>query len=109
MENLLIDSAERIKKGEHIARLVKKADITFFIKCEEDSWFVHLCNGEFEIRKQSAEDKGDWLVIEGNPSSIKRFINGEDFLLSMKRRGELKAEGKLRQLLLLESIWFLTK
>ena len=67
--------------------------------------FIH--NGEIQLKTQSNESED--LLIEGNKASMQILLNGEDFLASMKKRGDIVVSGKLKDILLMESLWYLTQ
>ena len=107
MEHLLNNSIERIRNAAHTRNLLHKADVSVCLKCEEFIQVIFIHNGEIQLKTQSNESED--LLIEGNKDSMKILLNGENFLTSMKKREDIVVSGKLKDILLMESIWYLTQ
>ncbi|WP_198283989.1 hypothetical protein [Evansella cellulosilytica] len=87
--------------------LVDKAFINVCFICDEEQWIVRF-NGQ-NIDIESVKDTVGDVIIEGDIESLRLLLQGEDFLISMKKRGELGVSGQLKDLLLLESLLYLSK
>ncbi|MDG5788928.1 hypothetical protein QA612_15840 [Evansella sp. AB-P1] len=107
MYQLLSASVERIKNSTHINEILEKTELVVCFFCENEKWLVRFGNQTIEI--ESVFDHVGDVIIEGDLEAIRLLLKGEDFLLSMKNRGELEVNGGLRELLLLESLFYLTK
>ncbi|MFA9559847.1 hypothetical protein ACERII_21270 [Evansella sp. AB-rgal1] len=107
MYQLLSSSVERIKNSPHMSEMLGKSSISVCVICEDEQWLVIFRGRDIEI--ESVKSTVGDVVIEGDLEAYRLLLNGEDFLLSMKRRGELGVSGNLKDLLLLESLWYLSK
>ncbi|MDQ0257612.1 hypothetical protein J2S74_005074 [Evansella vedderi] len=107
MHQLLSSTIEKIRKASHMHELLDKADLKVCFICEEEQWLVHFQGRNVHIESK-LDSVGD-VVIEGSLEAFRLLLNGDDFLLSMKKRGELGISGNLKDLLLLESILYLSK
>ncbi|MCD8509803.1 MAG: hypothetical protein LRY73_07970 [Bacillus sp. (in: Bacteria)] len=107
MHELLSTVAEKIRGSSHIKELLAEADLSVCFVAEEERWLMVFSEGHVNLDYQ-ANGNSD-VVVEGDMEALRLLLRGDDFLLSMKKRGELKAEGSLKNLLLLESILYLSK
>lgn len=107
MHKLLSSSIETIRKTAHTNELIAKANLSVCFICDEEQWIVKFSGKD--IRIESVFDIVGDVVIEGSIEAYRILLNGDDFLLSMKKRGELGVSGHLKDLLLLESILYLSK
>lgn len=108
MHELLSSSINRIKQSDNIKRLLANEQLVVSIQCEEEQWYIIFSDTEIQIRSFHSEIENG-ISIEGSIEAMRLLLNGEDFLLSMQKRGELKVQGDLKSLLLLESIFYLGK
>lgn len=107
MHGLLSSVLEKIRDSAQLTKIIDNSDLTVCFMVEDERWFIFFQEGHVHMEYQADTD-GD-VVIEGNMEAIRLLLNGDDFLLSMIKRGELQADGSLKNLLLLESIFYLSK
>lgn len=106
MRTLIISAIEGMKRSEHMRPILKKEHLQICIVFEEESWYL-LFDGKaprFISREKELSD----VVIEGDRDGLTQLFRGEDFLLAMKRRGDISVTGSLKHLLWLESLFYLT-
>ncbi|MGJ9384079.1 MULTISPECIES: SCP2 sterol-binding domain-containing protein [Salipaludibacillus] len=106
MNHLLIKSMEGMTKTSHLRELLKKHHLIVQVKYLEKRWYMNLDNKDFKLTLD--EDVCD-IMISGDEDELKLLFRGEDFLLAMKRRGDLEVEGSLKHLLWLESLLYLSQ
>lgn len=106
MRTLLISAIEGMKRSEHMKPLLKKEQLQLCIIFEEETWYL-LFDGH-DPRFISKEKELSDVVIEGDRDGLTQLFRGEDFLLAMKRRGDISVTGSLKHLLWLESLFYLT-
>src|SRR5690554_1237410 len=108
MYEILSSSVKQIKGSNYLDRLLGSNVLDVHILCEDEKWLVHFSQDEISIGSSIDEVPGK-VTIKGNRESLRLLFNGDDFLLSMQKRGEIEVSGSLQDLLLLESIIYLSK
>ncbi|PYZ95763.1 hypothetical protein CR205_15335 [Alteribacter lacisalsi] len=104
---LLTSSIKRMRKTENLLRLLDETTLDVCLICQEERWLLSL-NGEM-ISISPYENEKSEVTISGENEAMAVLFRGDDFLLSLRKRGELTVTGRLRHLLLLESLWYLSK
>ncbi|TMW72457.1 hypothetical protein [Alteribacter natronophilus] len=107
MRNVLTSSIKRMRKTENLLRLLDETTLDVCLVCEEESWLLSL-NGD-TISIAPYEDEKSEVTITGEQEAMHSLFMGDDFLLSMKKRGDLAVSGRLKHILLLESLWYLSR
>ncbi|WP_093055291.1 SCP2 sterol-binding domain-containing protein [Salipaludibacillus aurantiacus] len=102
---LLASVINDMKQTDRIRKLVKKYEITLLISCGSENWFIAFIGIDTGIVRGNGAAPD--VIIKGDEDSLKMLFQGEDFLLTMRRRGELEAKGSLKYLLWLESLFYL--
>ncbi|SDZ64117.1 SCP-2 sterol transfer family protein [Evansella caseinilytica] len=107
MYQILSSSVGRMKQSAHMQELLEKTKMVVCMICEDEQWVIHFDGKDINI-DEVTETPAD-VVLEGNGEALQLLLTGEDFLLSMKKRGEIGVSGRLKDLLLLESLLYLSK
>lgn len=108
MYELLSSFVNEISQSKLLAQLVGDKELDVCVIGEEGQWLIHISKDKLDLQSYEG-DKENIVVIKGNNEALRLLLNGDDFLLSMKKRGELEVTGNLKELLLLESIFYLSK
>ncbi|WP_096436767.1 hypothetical protein [Alteribacter populi] len=106
MESILFSSLQRMQRIEQLQSLLNRTNLEVCVICDENKWYFSIKGQRNDVRPFTGE-KSD-VVIEGRLEELKQFLYGDDFLLSMKKRGQIGVEGCLNDLLTLESLWYLS-
>ncbi|WP_026688446.1 hypothetical protein [Alteribacter aurantiacus] len=107
MKTLLTSSIKRMRKTENLLGLLDEMTLDVCLICNDESWLLSLNGNTISISQYDNEISQ--VTIHGDQKAMKTLFDGEDFLLSLRKRGELSVSGRLRDLLLLESLWYLSK
>ncbi|MBM7096980.1 hypothetical protein JSY36_14685 [Bacillus sp. H-16] len=107
MKKLLTSSIKRMRKTDNLLGLLDETILDVCLICNEESWLLSLTGNTISISQYDNETSH--VTIHGDREAMKTLFNGDDFLLNLKKRGDLSATGRLRDLLLLESLWYLSK
>lgn len=108
METELFAAVQQMKSNGHMSQLLNKYELLLKLTGDEGMWFLEFQGDDIEFLSRSQTTEAD-VVITGDDTYLKHLYRGEDFLLAMIKRGDLKAEGSLKHLLWLESLFFLCK
>lgn len=109
MREVFENFLKTIKKREHIKKLTERLErltIKFVFDLTPIEITFHL--GEATLQDENSE-KAICCEISGQPDSIIKLIFGEEQLRYLMMSGELKVKASFRTILLLESIFYLTK
>ncbi|MBU9712977.1 SCP2 sterol-binding domain-containing protein [Evansella tamaricis] len=109
MEQILMDSFDRMRQAGHIEGLLGKAQLEVSIVLEEMNWLVKIHGSDIRVERVLESPETADVLIKGEKDDLQSLFRGEDFLISMKKREALTVEGDLKDLLLLESLWYLSK
>ncbi|WP_096190085.1 SCP2 sterol-binding domain-containing protein [Evansella halocellulosilytica] len=104
MEKLLLGLVKQLHNTSTIKPLLK-TNVTVRLKNDIEEWLLIVDGGDLKIEK-AFQGNSD-VTIEGDEEIIHQLLTGHDFLLSLKKRDELNVTGKLKDLLLLESLFYL--
>ncbi|MFZ7943990.1 hypothetical protein [Neobacillus sp. 19] len=97
-----------IEQG-HILPLIQQADVQIILQWEEQqSIQLIIKSGGICFTKNPDFQQGNY-VISGSPTAMTQLIEGTGRLRVLEQQGQLEIMAPLRTILLLESIFFLTK
>src|SRR4051794_6820920 len=91
----------------HVLPLIQHVEVRVTVQCEQETIHLEIKNGAIKILQVNAQPSK--YRISGKPNAIKQLFEGTAKLRMLERRGDLKVAATLRTILLLESIFFLTK
>lgn len=98
---------EKLNRKESLKPLLRNASLSLVLTCQNESYFMELKNNRFSWRRMKDDKPDIWLT--GDRTSISLVTEGEILLREAKKRGSIQLEGSLRKILLLESLFFLSK
>jgi len=98
-----------LEERSHILKLVENVDgIAVKLVCEDDNRFISFIRGE--VLCQDDPERLEVLCeIRGPSESMKQLISGKEKLRNLVTNGCLSVSGPFRMILLIESIFYLTK
>lgn len=109
MEEMLKIFLSAIKKRSHVLKLIETSDcLKIKLVCEGEEDFLVFHRGEVF----SLVDNNDSTVtyeIRGKRDSINSLLEGKEKLRVLVNHGQLKVKAPFRIILLIESIFYLTK
>lgn len=98
-----------IKEREHLLKLMENLEMLVIKLVYEQNTIEMAFHRGAAIFLEENKQKAFSCEISGDAESIKRLIQGEKKLRYFIRSGQLKVTGSFRTILLLESIFYLTK
>lgn len=105
--NLLAEKfIETFAQQGHVFSLIKNADIKVKFCCDQESAVIEIKNGKMSLLNNQDQI---WYEIKGEPDAMKQLFEGTERLRVLEHKGRLTVSAPLRAILLLESIFFLTK
>jgi hypothetical protein len=97
-----------IKQQEHVVPLLKHLNLRVNLVCEQQT--LQLVIKEREILLLHDEEKTKTTSeIQGNQTAFIQLLEGKERLRVLERNGQITVSAPLRIVLLLESIFYLTK
>lgn len=109
MEELIQIFISAIKKRGHVLTLIEKLDVLKIkLVCEGKEEFLVFHQGEV-ILITNQEEKYAIYEICGQLNSIKSLLEGKEKLRNLINNRQLKVKAPLRTILLIESIFYLTR
>ncbi|PLS18065.1 hypothetical protein CVD28_10350 [Bacillus sp. M6-12] len=106
IEELLAVLINNIKDRKHLKSLMQQKNIRLHFISGEERGSVTLNENE---RNSLEGDFGREVFIYGSLQAIGTILNGKTRLQTMIKRGDIKVEGRFREILLLESLFILCK
>ncbi|NRD76423.1 SCP2 sterol-binding domain-containing protein [Bacillus sp. BRMEA1] len=100
---------QQVKVREHIVPLIQQADLRVSLHCHAAPVQLVIKNGEILMLHDSEQQIKPNNVIWGSAHAFELLLEGKTRLRELERNGDLKIEASLRMILLLESIFYLTK
>jgi hypothetical protein len=98
-----------IKKRGHILKLIEKVDeLKIKLICEGQEDFLIFQRGEVFLHSDKSVTSYSY-EINGQRESIYRLLEGKEKLRILIKDGQLKVKAPFRTILLIESIFYLTK
>jgi hypothetical protein len=98
----------KVKEQGHVLPLIKQANLQLDLHCEQQTIQIVIKNGDVFIL-QDAEGPLLKSEISGNEMAMKLLLEGKERLRVLKQNRQLNVLAPLRTILLLESIFYLTK
>ncbi|WP_374049578.1 hypothetical protein [Neobacillus sp. OS1-2] len=98
----------KIQDQAHVLPLIHQADVQINLRCGEQIVQLIIKNSTI-MSLQNSEVQPSKYEITGSPAAMKQLLNGTERLRVLEQQGRLKVSAPLRTILLLESIFFLTK
>ncbi|UCZ52571.1 hypothetical protein LGQ02_17410 [Bacillus shivajii] len=105
MKEVINEFINRVREKDALQKLMMNRVLTVSFNNEQELCYLMVDNNLLKI--VSGLDCDSHVIIEGSEDDLKELLYGEDFLLSMKKREDLKVKGKLKDLLLIESLFYL--
>lgn len=100
---------QTIKERNDVRQLIKHTDrLMIRFICGQKTIPIALINGEFSWL-HDAEEKFHSCEINGDVTTMKRLLEGKEKLRFLIMNGQLKVTASFRTILMLESIFYLTK
>ncbi|WP_160722445.1 hypothetical protein [Bacillus sp. USDA818B3_A] len=106
MEQLAEDFINRFNLQGHTLGLIKRADLRVKISCDSGTFILEIKNSQIVLKNHHQQN---CYQIAGDYHTLKQLFEGTERLRILERKGQLTIEAPLRTILLLESIFFLTK
>ena len=97
-----------VKNQAHIFPLIQQADLQVNIKTNHQAAQLVFQNGEITAR-QAKKDQPTRFEISGSQAAIELLLKGKERLRALEGTGRVKVNAPLRTVLLLESIFYLTR
>jgi hypothetical protein len=99
----------KVKERDHLRSLLNNADslMVRFI-CGQQNIDIFIKNGECTLLHDSSEIFSK-CEISGDKETVKQLLSGEGKLRLLMQNGRLQVMATFRTLLLLESLFYLTK
>ncbi len=109
MEEMIQIFLAAIKKHGHILKLIEKMDgLTIKLVCEGQEDFLVFHRGEV-ILLVDYDDRAVTCDISGQRDSFYSLLEGKEKLRNLINNGLLNVKAPFRTILLIESIFYLTK
>jgi hypothetical protein len=100
---------QTIKERKHVLQLIQSTDkLMIHFVCGPETVPIALINGEFSWLHDIGE-KFLSCEIGGDAAAIKQLLGGKEKLRFLVKNGQLKVTAPFRTILMLESIFYLTK
>ncbi|MBU8914553.1 SCP2 sterol-binding domain-containing protein [Bacillus sp. FJAT-29953] len=97
------------KDQGHILPLIQHAELRISLSTtEQQSVQLVIKNGEIFALYDSQQDQAN-CQIHGGLQELKQLLEGQERLRVLQRNGVMNVRGALRTVLLLESLFYLTK
>lgn len=97
-----------IKERTHVLQLIQNTELLVTIACLQQKINLIIKNGEI-LFLQDADVVLPTCEISGELGSLKELLDGKETLRFLVRKGHLKVSAPFRTVLLLESVFYLTK
>jgi hypothetical protein len=98
-----------VKERAHVIKLFEKLDmLSLKLVCDRQNTLIAFHNGDV-LLLDDYDERETTCVIKGQHEAIDSLFEGKDKLRNLIRNGQLKVEASFRTILLLESIFYLTK
>jgi hypothetical protein len=98
-----------IKERGHVLKLIEKLDgLKIKLVCEDTENLLIFHRGEVFLQGDNGENVLT-NVISGQPEAIYSLLEGEEKVRNLMNSGKLKVKAPFRTILLIESIFYLTK
>jgi SCP-2 sterol transfer family len=97
---------EAFQAQSHLLPLIQGVDLKVQLNGWERSFLLHIKNGTITLVHSS--DQVD-CEIGGDQIALNQLLEGKERMRILERNGQLKVSAPLRTMLLLESIFVLTK
>ncbi|MFJ5759739.1 SCP2 sterol-binding domain-containing protein [Neobacillus sp. NPDC093182] len=109
MEEMIQIFLAAIKNNGHVLKLIEKLEgLTIKLVCEGQEDFLMFHRGEVIFLVDST-DRAVTCDISGQRDSIYSLLEGKEKLRNLINNGQLKVKAPFRTILLIESIFYLTK
>lgn len=109
MEEMIQIFLAVIKKHGHVLKLIEKLDgLTIKLVCEDQEDFLVFYRGEV-ILLVDYKDRAVTCEISGQRDSIYSLLQGKEKFRNLINNERLKVKAPFRTILLIESIFYLTK
>ncbi|WP_042353912.1 hypothetical protein [Bacillus rubiinfantis] len=108
MSAIMFQFIKTLKKKEHIRPLLKGLDMLVTIATDDKKYHLVFHNGNVTLQEVSNETQTK-IIISGSTEAIDLLLMGRERLRVLEKIGSLQVKSSLRNALLLESIFYLTK
>lgn len=109
MEEMIQVFLAAIKKHGHVLKMIEKSDgLTIKLVCEGQEDFLVFHRGEV-ILLVDCKDRAVTCEISGQRDSIYSLLEGKEKFRGLINNGQLQVKAPFRTILLIESIFYLTK
>ena len=102
MQAILQSVRSNIQNQQHLKQMVKKVSKTIILSSESGEWHLTLSDTVHE-------KKNSRIFIKGPEEILLQALMGEIPLRQLQRLERLKIQGNFREILLLESLFILSK
>ncbi|MBU9722177.1 MULTISPECIES: hypothetical protein [Bacillaceae] len=110
LNQIVANAVDRLRKARHLEGLLEKANFNICINSgDHGTWMLHFRESEVILKNLIDDEESYDIRIEGESKQLSELLQGDDFLLAMKNRGDISVTGSLKDLLLLESLLYLSK
>lgn len=100
---------QKLKELSHLTPLLPQRNLILKLSSEKTSFLLSVSEKGLHLKKVEYEEDLYDISIKGSETSICRLIMGHAKLTRLIKTGEITAEGSYRNILLLESIFYLGK
>ena len=109
MDEMIQTFISAVKKRGHVLKLIETLDgLTIKLVCEGKEYFIVFHRGEV-ILLVDYNDRAVTCEISGQRDSVYHLLEGKEIFRALIHNGQLKVKAPFRTILLIESIFYLTK
>jgi hypothetical protein len=98
---------KNLERKKHIFELINHVKLVLTIESDWESYSIFITNGVVSMSPTTIEKNSAKVKIQGNTEAISSLLNGSLKLREGANRDELHIVGSFRQILLLESVFYL--
>nr|WP_263324979.1 SCP2 sterol-binding domain-containing protein [Neobacillus sp. Marseille-Q6967] len=95
-----------INKRGHVLKLIEKLELNIRLVMDQKDFVLAFTNGAVSLLDHT---KNTEVTISGHQESVSLLVEGKEKLRSLIKEGQLQVAASFRAVLLLESIFYLTK
>lgn len=95
-----------INKRGHVLKLIERLELNIRLVIDQKDFVLAFANGTVSLLEDTKDTE---VTISGHQDSVSLLVEGKEKLRSLIKEGQLQVAASFRAVLLLESIFYLTK